>query len=236
MNIAIRAVNRILKHIGLRIFPITKFKLATEAFIREKKCIKFIQVGANDGVRFDDLYFTVTSSKWKGLVIEPLPNMYERLVSNYQDHPNVIPLNIAIHPSSKTAPIYHVDNELLCKYPDCVAGIASMNKEHLLNAGIAVADISAQIVQCKTIMEVLDEYDFYDVDLLQIDTEGFDFEVIKTIDFKKLKPRLIKFEWMNLSASDQSNVSALLIQHGYKIDVEKDGSDCIAWLANKVTF
>lgn len=236
MNIFVRVANRILKPFLLRIYPITKFKLAIEALIRENKCIKFIQIGANDGIRFDDLYFIVTSHRWQGIVIEPLPNIYARLVTNYQDYKDIIPINIAIHPSSKFASIYYVDNKSLSEYPDWVTGIASMNKEHLFHSGIADEDISEQIVECISLMDVVEKYDFYNTDVLQIDTEGFDFEIIKTIDFKKLKPRLIKFEWMNLSASDQKSVSNMLVQHGYKTFIEKDGSDCIAWLESKLAL
>ena len=81
--------------------PITNFRLAVEALIRSNRQIRFIQVGANDGVRFDDLFFIVTNNRWQGLVIEPLPTMYARLVSNYQDHKSIIPINIAIHPTKK---------------------------------------------------------------------------------------------------------------------------------------
>lgn len=234
MNIFFKVANRILKHCLLRIQPITKFQLAIESLIRENKAVKFIQIGANDGIRFDSLYFTVTANRWKGIVIEPLPHIYSKLVSNYQDHAHVMPLNIAIHPSSKYTSIYYINAKDLYKYPDWFAGIASMNKNHLLNSGIAAVDISEQTVECKSLMEVVEKYDFYDADVMQIDTEGFDLEIIKTIDFKKLKPRLIKFEWMNLSASDKKSVSNLLIKHGYKTFVEKDGSDCIAWIAGKI--
>lgn len=236
MYLIVRAANRLLKHAGLRIQPITKFKLAIEALIRENKSIKFIQVGANDGIRFDDLFFTVTYHRWKGIVIEPLPDIFLKLAANYQDYPDVIPLNLAIHPSNRSASIYYVDKKILLKYPDWVAGSASMSKTHLIKAGVSDEDISERTVECKSLMEIAKNHDLPDIDLLQIDTEGFDFEIIKSIDFKELKPRLIKFEWMNLSANDQKDVSVLLIQNGYKFFVEKGGADCVAWLADKLNI
>lgn len=234
MSLIVRAANRFLKNIGWRIEPVAKFRVAMEYFVKEGKKIKFIQVGANDGVRYDDLYFFVTPYRWKGLVIEPLPDMYARLVCNYLDYPDVIPLNVAVHPSSKSVTLYHVNKKSFLKYPDWASGSASVNKSHLIKYGISEEDISEQTVECKSLMEIAGNYDFLDVDMLQIDVEGFDFEIIKSIDFDRLKPRLIKFEWMNLSARDKKDVTALLILNGYKVYVEQNGVDCAAWLPNRL--
>jgi hypothetical protein len=40
---------------------------------------------------------------------EPLPDIFERLKSNYKDYPEVIPINITFHPSESFATIYRVD-------------------------------------------------------------------------------------------------------------------------------
>ena len=236
MSIAVRIINKLLKKLECRIVPLSKFQLAIEYLIRENKEIKFIQVGANDGVRFDDLYFTVTSQKWRGILLEPLPHLYARLVSNYQDHKQIIPINVGIHPSSKNVSIYHVGKNELSSYPDWAAGIASFSKEHLIRHGINENHIDEKLVECQTLKQVIGDHDFHDLDFLQVDTEGFDYEVIKTIDFNKSKPRLIKFEWMNLSGNDQREITNLLVRNGYKVRVEKDGSDCIAWLKDKLSF
>jgi len=202
--------------------------LACEALIRSRRKIRFIQVGANDGVRFDDLYFTVTSCRWAGLVIEPLPNFFERLVTNYQDHREVIPLNIAIHPSETSARIFHVRPESLARYPDYAAGLGSMAKDHLLKHGIVEDDIAESVVICKSLTEVACEHGYERPDVLQIDTEGFDFEVIKSIDFSRLKPLVLKFEWMNLTDTDRQQVSRMLESQGYRLWIEHGAADCVA--------
>jgi FkbM family methyltransferase len=234
-KIVLRLANRALKPFRYRIMPISTFRLAIEALHRSKKPIKFIQVGANDGVRFDDLYFTITSSRWSGLVIEPLPSMYHRLVSNYQDHPQVIPLNLAIHPTANQATIYHVKSSVLSKYPDYAAGIPSMFRSHLIEHGVCEDDIEETVVPCKSLTQVSVETGFEDIDVLQIDTEGFDLQVLRTIDFTVIKPTVIKFEWMNLSPDDNEAASNLLRKHGYTLYLEHDETDCVA-LTNRITI
>ena len=56
-----------------------------------------------------------------------------------------------------------------------------------------------------------------DASLLQIDVEGFDFEVLKMIDFKQFSPAVIKYEHEGLSQSDQASARKLLENQGYEI-------------------
>lgn len=234
MSLLIRMINRLIKSRGFRVVELRYFTLVKEYLYREGKAINFIQVGANDGVRFDDLYYSVTSGKWKGLVIEPVPETFERLKINYRGVSGVKPINIAIHPNKEFENVYHVNPEKLYKYPDWVYGIASMLKSHLLNNGINEEDICEARVECRRLDQLIADYKILDLDILQIDTEGFDCEVIKTIDFSVCKPRVIKFEWMNLSDLDKRDVSELLKGHSYQLYVEKDGADCVAFLKDRI--
>lgn len=77
-----------------------------DALLREPGFF-FIQVGAHDGVRFDDLYGKVTAINCSGIVIEPLPRYFRRLKANYEDYPGVVPLNVAVHPTLEKIELFH---------------------------------------------------------------------------------------------------------------------------------
>ena len=109
-----------------------------------------------------------------------------------------------------------------------------MLKSHLLNNSVDSDDIFECFADCKSLTEVANEYSFFDVDLLQIDTEGFDCEILKSIDFSQLKPLVIKFEWMNLTDSDKDTAVQLLSAQGYSVHVEADGVDCVAVIDKKI--
>jgi hypothetical protein len=49
-------------------------------------------------------------------------------------------------------------------------------------------------VQCISLNSLLKEHQVTKVDLLQIDTEGYDLEIILNLDFKVIKPKIIHFE------------------------------------------
>jgi len=231
-----KLINRLLKFFNLRIYHLSHFEKKVENLAwlrnpkRSNKKVKFIQIGANDGIRFDNLFFTVTDHKWSGLVIEPMKDYFERLKLNYRDNPEVTPLNLAIHPTKKFIQIYKVNRKKIHLYRHWVSGIASLDINHLIKHGVNPKDISEEKVKCQKLMQVINYHSFYDVDLLQIDTEGFDAEIFKQLDFKKCNPSIIKLEWNHMSNTDKLIVKTILSNNGYKFKIEKGGSDLTAWL------
>jgi len=49
-----------------------------------------LQIGANDGVTDDPRHELVLQHKLAGLFVEPLPDLFERLRTNYADQPGVV--------------------------------------------------------------------------------------------------------------------------------------------------
>ncbi|WP_218934588.1 FkbM family methyltransferase [Rosistilla ulvae] len=97
---------------------------------------------------------------------------------------------------------------------------ASFDRNHLLKHGAEPAMIYSEIVQCMTFHEMLEKEDFDTVDLLQIDAEGYDYEIIKTIDFNRLAPSILRFEYRPLSNSDLDECLIMLGRHEYRFIVE----------------
>ena len=55
------------------------------------------------------------------------------------------------------------------------------------------------------------------IDLLQIDTEGFDFEIIKMFDFAKYSPKIINYESVHLEKGDRAECEFFLRNKGYNL-------------------
>jgi len=198
-----------------------------------KSVFNFIQVGANDGVSFDTLFEFVKKRDVSGILIEPIEEYFRELCSNYSTFDNVIKLNLAVHSIDKEITVYKVKPEAYIKYPDWVKGIASVDYEHHKKTNINSKDIIAKKVKSDTLMNIyVNNLHELKIDYLQIDTEGFDLEVLKMIDFKKLKPSIIKYEHVNLSKNDFDQSKAMLRNEGYF--VYSDHEDTIAFLTNKV--
>jgi len=76
-------------------------------------------------------------------------------------------------------------------------------------------------VQADTLMNIVNKnYNYNYIDFIQIDTEGFDYEVIKMIDFNTIKPYIIKYESVNLPKKDKENLSLMLKEQGYFLFTE----------------
>lgn len=178
----------------------------------------FIQVGANDGVSFDFLYEIVVNRKSSGLVIEPIKEYFDVLVLNYIEFENIVKENKAVHPTQKEFSIYKVKKEAYDKYPDWAKGIASFNPSHHEALNIKTSDICEVLVACDHLMNIINKNDKNkEIDYFQVDTEGFDYEVIKMIDFKIIKPKILKFESVSLSVEDINSVCNLLKKQNYYI-------------------
>jgi FkbM family methyltransferase len=186
----------------------------------------FVQVGANDGVFRDPLFEFVTShhDQVSGLALEPMRETFQQLQANYAKFPHVTPVNAAIHTTEKQLDIYKVDPDYSGKLPEWVRGIASFDPEHHKSLDVPAEAIITESVRCLTFDELLSEYDVEHIDLLQIDTEGYDAEIIKSIDFSKTRPSIIRFEHNleagNMQASAFIELADLLHQQGYDVILE----------------
>jgi FkbM family methyltransferase len=188
--------------------------------------LSFVQIGANDGKQFDALYrfITLNHKRVRGIVVEPVKDYFEELTFNYRNFPKIIPVNVAIHHSEKHMTMYRVDPAKQRHLPDWTKGIASFNPYHHELSNTPAEVMIQEEVQCVSLDELLDQYQIKTLDLLQIDTEGYDAEIIRHIDFKRIKPAVIRFEHRVPSRimSEDTFLSTVerLHEHGYELAIE----------------
>jgi len=227
-----KLLNKLLASTGYRIERISRFALELQYLAqRPQRRLRFVQIGANDGMRFDDLFGFVTQHPCSGIVVEPLPDIFERLRANYADYPLIVPVNKAIHETASELPMFRVAPAALARYSGWAGGIASFDRAHLLGHGIAPADIVEQPVACLPLMQLLQDTATLDADLLQIDTEGYDSAVLRMIDFARFRPHLIKYEHKAMTKSERSAHETRLARHGYRSVTE--GADTVVWQSSR---
>lgn len=194
----------IIKRLGLIILKETnfrkeyihkdKFTPLSQLFYKNlHKDFFFVQIGANDGISYDPIYNLITKEKVRGIVIEPIHDIFVKLKGNYINHPQVLPLNLAIHKDKKEMILYRVNPESK-EYPEWTKGTPSFFKSHHNLSNILEKDIVEESVKCISFKELINQYNINKIDLLQIDTEGYDAEIIKMLDYEKLSPTIISFE------------------------------------------
>jgi FkbM family methyltransferase len=193
----------------------------------------FVQVGGFDGVSFDPLRQQIVDKDLAGLIVEPIPQYFDQLKSLYAGSTSVTPINCAISEDNGERVIWRfnplaVERGLL---PPHFAGISSFVMEDLLkDSGVlgrsspnaeTTAALRALLqpvtVQCRTMDTLLAEHGVQKVDILQIDTEGYDFIILKLFDLAKYRPGIIHYEHQHLSPADREAAETLLRSHGYAI-------------------
>jgi FkbM family methyltransferase len=155
----------------------------------------FVQIGANDGTSHDPIYRLVTRSNVAGLVVEPIPEYFEKLAEAYKARPRIIPVNKAIHATDREVTMYRVDPAMpKGDLPRWADGIASLHPNHHRLSGIPDSAMVAQTVPALSFGELVRQYGVTHIDLLQIDTEGYDFEIVKMANIDEFRPKIVSFE------------------------------------------
>ena len=103
----------------------------------QKKINCLIQIGANDGLRFDNLNYYIKKYKTKSILVEPIKKNFEDLKNNYKEYNNIIFENLAISVNNEISYLYKVDPLKLKNYSgDHFVGITSFDKNHLIKHGV----------------------------------------------------------------------------------------------------
>jgi FkbM family methyltransferase len=191
--------------------------------------IFFVQIGAFDGQTGDQLHKYVVEHRWQGILVEPQPEQFTALRTAYRDHPQLDLRNIAISDKAETRTLYAIDTSF-SGLPDWAPQIATFDRARIEAAEIRGPDGEMAIceyeVPCLPLSDLL--ADVVRVDLLQVDTEGFDAEIIRMFDFHTFRPSIVRFENVCLSRADHEMAVARLVQHGYRVAIT--GNDTLAWL------
>jgi FkbM family methyltransferase len=201
------------KFIGRKI--VFDFDRTFESNFPKSKEFRFIQIGGNDGISFDGLYQKIISREKKsGIILEPSPTYFKLLEANYKSFPSIKLLPFAIFEHRGKLELCELNEVGLKNHPAWAAGIGSVDINHLLNLNVKPEEISKIEIEGITFKDLLEMHpDFSSIDYLQIDTEGYDYQILKTIDFNSFNVKAIKFEFKNLPLLEQKHAISLLSEN-----------------------
>jgi FkbM family methyltransferase len=198
---------------GLKFVEFLGLFLAT----RDPANFVFVQVGGFDGMSNDPVHSFASKLQLKGLVIEPQPVAFQSLARNYQDCRNVVLENIAISTEDGERPFYTIRKDLdFLQYVNQAASFDPEHTQRLLKKHITSEAsgevkktfyqlklsfkdcIQSQPVKTARLGTLLDKHGIVKYDFLQVDTEGFDYEVLKMAGLEAHPPGLINYEHEHL--------------------------------------
>lgn len=155
----------------------------------------FFQIGTNDG---NDTFLQMVKSEKPDLtiLIEPNKELIKLIEKNYLN------INFKIY---NNAVYYEDDKEVELVIPaedgifgrkgtnDVVYGIEHYSLLPMTDWG-EKKDMNKILAKTITFETIMKENDIKEIDYLEIDTEGFDYEIINMIDFEKYKINQLRFE------------------------------------------
>lgn len=178
-----------------------------------------VQIGANDGVSGDPVHGFIRKYAEKAVFVEPVKEAFDRLKQNYADKPHFVFENVAIAEKNGQKDFYVFKEQ-------CNDRLGSLNPE-VQAKRLYKGELTRTRVNCIKFSELCARNDITKIDLLHLDTEGYDAEIIKTIDFNKIKIRMLMFENKHLQKSELKHVESILITHNFA--VISNGNDTFCW-------
>ena len=194
--------------------------------------LRFVQVGANDGLRGDPLRQYVLTPGWRGILCEPQEDVFAALQRNYASEADrLIFEKVAISPSSDRLVLYRPPDIGVATGADMPHGLTVTSSDPSVVArqtGVAEGDLVKIVVPTITLDAIVARHGFEGFDVLQIDVEGYDFEVLKTLLLDRHRPAVIQFEHGHLSPSELTDASLSLGRHGYLLYYGGRSTDSVA--------
>ena len=188
----------------------------------EKKQFTFVQIGAYDGTSNDPIRRLVTALGWTGVMLEPQPELFHRLVESYKGYQGLRFENAAVGNVDGMKTLYRIRPDAV-GVPEWATQLASFDLKTLLHHETWIPNIKQYLeeipVPSLTIETLVSRHSLKEIDLLQIDAEGYDAKIIDTIPLSKIRPRFISFEHRHLERSEFDDCCARLVKHGYKLAV-----------------
>ena len=134
------------------------------------------------------------------LLVEPVPYNYQVLEKEYSNKENFFICKNAIIDNTSKQYFFYVKKESIKKLgKHWATSIGSFDINHILSHkgkrfNITDEDIQKIEIDFITFNDLIDRYSIKSIDKLQLDVEGAEYRILKSIDFNKVKINQIIFE------------------------------------------
>ncbi len=170
-------------------------------FFKKQNKGNYLDLGCFHPIRDNNTY-QLYKKGWKGINID-LNSLSIELFNFFR--PNDINLNIGLAKNKGFKKLY---------FSGDFSPLNSFDKNHLKflskNFNLEIAKINHRKIRTQNINNILKKYKFAKVDFLTIDLEGYEYEIIKTLNFKKIKINLMCIEILSHNLKSKKNYQNIL--------------------------
>ena len=158
-----------------------------------------VVIGAHIGIHIKDEISKIKDSSI--LLVEPVPHNISAIKENLKEFKNVHLEPVAVASVRETKDFFFVKATSINKLKKhWASGIGSFNKNHLLNHRtkrflIEEDDIDKIPIKTVKFEDLVKKYSITEIDKILIDIEGYEYEILKDMDLKKVRINSILFEY-----------------------------------------
>lgn len=196
-----------------------------------------VQIGANDGVCAGrdgvtttcPVYPLIQRFRWPGILIEPVDWLFQKLRAAYADHDNLAFENTAISDRAGVLPFFRIREDAVDApwYAHKISGVTDkVIQDELAFRDDLEAILIREHVACETLDAVLERNACDEFDILQIDVEGHDGVILRSLDLFKYQPSIVIFEHKHLDPQDLGACITMLEAAGFGL--LRDENDIMA--------
>ncbi len=194
-----------------------------------------VQIGAMDGVSFDESRGYIDMYDWKGLYVEPMADLWTKLIMYYGDR-------IKYNKFEQSAitdvdgpiemlridPVAIKDNQV---HP-CFEGMSAIwpprnglgsegDKQTVEKYGQKV------VVSGITLDTLFKKHQITKFDIFLVDAEGYDWNVFKQLDLTKYRPKVIRLEVCSLTNEEKNLITQKLTLARYSWEFHGQNIDAV---------
>lgn len=172
----------------------------------------FVDVGAHDGIAYNNTLYFEEECNWTGINIEPIPSVYESLMKNRSKCRNY---NYAVCDTKGSAE-FSVNEG----YTEMLSGLKCfqderhqqrIDKENNIMGGLSKT-ITVETLPLQSILDI-EQVDH--INFLSIDVEGAEFSVLRSIDYDRVFIDVVAFEVNYDQAVEKVDKVKFLAEKGY---------------------
>lgn len=183
----------------------------------------FVQIGSNDATHGDPLRDLSLRRKWRGVLVEPVPYVFERLRAAVAGVDHLVPENAAISHEDGTQDFHYLAESTDPNLPEWYDQLGSFSLDTVLHPYHLerIPDLADRVVtapvRCMTFDTLWRKHDLPQLDLLHVDAEGYDDEILKLVDLEALRPRIVLYESKHLDDARRRATAHRLSSCGYQL-------------------
>ena len=158
-----------------------------------------VVLGAHIGIHIKDEISKIKDRSV--LLVEPVPHNISAINENLKEFKNIHLEPVAVASVRETKDFFFVKATSINKLKKhWASGIGSFNKNHLLNHRtkrflIEEDDIDKILIKTVKFEDLIEKYSISEIDKILIDIEGYEYEILRDMDLKKVRINSILFEY-----------------------------------------